>query len=310
MPEQTAVKETNRTRQILGWIGVGITVVLTGIWSFWGIVENFHEGWYSVSVWENLFMLFMQYLIFTLIFSALACLSLRFPRIGFVFHIVLAGFSVYFSGSSFTVAYLMIAIPLILLGLLYLFGRPKPKKLAYLLIICVPLLIILVFGSINFIKVSQRVDDGDYGMRTIEGNGLTLIAAPRGPGWPDRGTTYYEAVEICKYLSEDGTQIMDEEQNIWRLPSVEEALKIMSLHEENCEGIWDPETEKATYKMKPDKESPLWDVHSKVIYYWTSEISDPDEEKAYIIVYDGGVFERYADSSYAYLSFRAVKDNK
>jgi len=307
MPSEPEKKQNNKARQTIGWIGVAVTVVFTGVWSFWGIVENFHEGWYSVSVWENLFMLFVQYLLFTIIFGGLACLSLRFPRIGFAAHVVLAvGSAIFFAGSAFSVVYLMIAIPLILLGLAYLFGRPKPKKLAYILITCVPLLIILIFGSINFVKVSQRVDDGDYGLRIIEGNGITLAVAPRGPGWPESGVSYYEAQEICKYLSEDGEALMDTEQNIWRLPTVDEAVRLMSLHGENCGGVWDAEEKKATYDMKPDKESPLWDVHSKVIYYWTSEVSS--DEQAYIIVYDGGVFDKPADAQYGYLGFRAVKN--
>ena len=307
MSEKPAVNYNSKARLILGWTGVALTVVLTGVWSFWGIVENFHEGWYSESLWENLFMLFVQYLLFTIIFSGLACFSIRFPKIGFALHAALAVFSViFFSGSSFSVVYLMIAIPLILLGLIYLFGRPRPKKLAYMLIICVPLLIILVVGGVNYARVSQRVDDGDYGMRVVEGSGITLAAAPRGPGWPTGGVSYYEAKEICKYLSEDGTQIMDTEQNIWRLPTVDEAVRLMSLHGENCGGVWDQETAAAEYDMTPDKESPMWDVHSQIIYYWTADMTSDD--KAYIIVYNGGVYERFADSSYGYLSFRAVKD--
>ncbi len=65
---------------------------------------------------------------------------------------------------------------------------------------------------------------------------------------------------------------------------------------------------KSYYKRTPDKESPLWDVHSKVIYYWTSETSIQDERKAYIIVYHGGVYEKMKIDRQGYLSFRAVKE--
>ena len=64
----------------------------------------------------------------------------------------------------------------------------------------------------------------------------------------------------------------------------------------------------AQYTKKPDKETPLWDVHSKVIYYWTSNTSENDSKKAYIIVYHGGIFSKIKESSQDYLSFRAVKD--
>jgi hypothetical protein len=145
-------------------------------------------------------------------------------------------------------------------------------------------------------------------MRTVQGNGLSLAWAPRGPGWPDQRTSWDEAQRICKYLSEDGTVIMEEEQNIWRLPTVDEAVCSMMLHGQNAGGMWDPIKGKAVYERTPDKESPLWDVHSKVIYYWTSETSVQDERKAYIIVYHGGIYEKMKSGGQDYLSFRAVKE--
>ena len=297
----------SRKRLIIGWIAVAVTVIFTGFWSYWGIVENFHEGWYSPSVWENIAMLFMQYLSITAVFAALGLISLRFYKTGLALHIALGIFTaIFFSGSAFLVVWLMIAIPLILLGLAYFFGRPRPKRLAIALIVGIPLVITLVAGTIGFVRVSQRVDDGDEGMRIVEGNGVTLAFAPRGPGWPEEGTSWYDAQDICTHLSEDGTQLMDEPQNIWRLPTVDEAVRCMSLHGENCGGVWDPVAQTAAYDMTPDKESPLWDTSSPVIYYWTSELSENGQ--AYIIVYHGGVYDKPADSQSASFGFRAVKD--
>ena len=39
-------------------------------WAFWGIIENFHEGWYFDSTWSNLAPMFGQYLSFMLGFIA------------------------------------------------------------------------------------------------------------------------------------------------------------------------------------------------------------------------------------------------
>ena len=202
----------------------------------------------------------------------------------------------------------MIVIPIIALGLGYYYGEPKPKKWAYRLLITVPLITVLAISIPQGIKVSQRINDNDFGMRTVQGNGLTLVWAPRGPGWPDQGASWDEAQRICKYLSEDGTLIMEEEQNIWRLPTADEAVRSMMLHGQNTGGIWDPSGAKAVYERTPDKESPMWDIHSKVIYYWTSVTSSQDERKAYIIVYHGGVYEKMKTDGQDYLSFRAVKD--
>ena len=158
------------------------------------------------------------------------------------------------------------------------------------------------------IKVSRRVNDNDFGTRIIEGNEVTLVWAPRGPGWPDSGTTWDEAIDICRYLSEDGTTVMDEIQDIWRLPTVDEAVRSMMLHGENVNGVWYPDEKKAVYDKTPDKESPLWDVHSQVIYYWTSESEKDNADRAYIIVYHGGIHSKMKIDGQSYLSFRAVKN--
>lgn len=298
-----------KRERILGWIGVTITVLISGFWAYWGAFENFHEGWYSTSFRENVFMLVFQYLLFPIVFVVLALVILKWRKIGLALHLAVGAFCVwFFSGATFSVLWLTIVIPFIILGLVYYFGRPYPLKWAYRLIVLVPLIIVLAISIPQGIKVSKRVDDGDFGTRIVQGNGVTLAWAPRGPGWPDEGVTWDEAQEICKYLSEDGLTIMNTEQNVWRLPSVDEAVRSMMLHGENAGGVWDAAEETAAYETKPDKESPLWDVHSKVIYYWTGDVSAEDADQAYIVVYNGGVYLRRTASSYGYLSFRAVKD--
>jgi hypothetical protein len=49
-------------------------------------------------------------------------------------------------------------------------------------------------------------------------------------------------------------------------------------------------------------------VYSKIIYYWTADTPEDNNDKAYIIVYHGGVFEKVKTSNQDYISFRAVKD--
>jgi len=298
-----------RTKNIIGWIGVTITLVISSLWSYWGAIENFHEGMYSVSGWENLFMFLFQYLLFPIIFIGLALSGLKWKWTGLFLHVGLGLFSLYFfRGAHFTVIGHMIVMPLAVLGLLYFFGEPKPKKWAYRLIIAIPLIIVVACSIPLAIRNSQRINDGNFGLQVIEGNGVTLAWAPRGPGWPNKGVSWHEAVETCKYLSEDGTQLLEDEQNLWRLPTVEEAVRSMMLHGENAGGVWNEQKSLAQYEHTPDKESPLWDVHSQVIYYWTANPAKDNPEDASIIVYHGAVYERRKESSPSYLSFRAVKD--
>lgn len=298
-----------KRKNIIGWIGVTITTCMAGFWTYWGSFENFHEGWYATSIWENLLVLLVQYLSVPILFVLLALVALKWRRIGLAVHIALGLFCAWFLyGAQVGVIWLLIVLPLAALGLLYFFGDPKPRRWARRLIVLVPLILFLAISIPQTIRVSKRVDDGDLGLRVVEGNGVTLAWAPRGPGWPDKGVTWEEAQEMCKYLSADGLTIMETAQNIWRLPTVAEAVASMALHGVNVGGVWDADAKKASYERTPDKESPLWDLHSKIIYYWTANTSSSDPEQAYIVVYSGGVYDRKKAYRLGYLSFRAVKE--
>lgn len=162
--------DMNRKKNVCGWIGVGLSLLITGIWTYWGAFENFHEGWYSKSVWENIGILFFQYLLFSLIFILLALISLRWKKIGLALHLAAGAVCAwFFAGASALVLIPMIMLPLAALGLLYFFGEPEPKKWAYRLIIVVPLVIAIAILTPQGIRVSQRQNDGDFGMRTVAG---------------------------------------------------------------------------------------------------------------------------------------------
>jgi hypothetical protein len=271
-------------RQITGWVAVGASTVITCFWGFWGIIENFHEGWYYESLLSNVGLMLVQYLSPHVILALLAAW--------------------FFQAFTNTVMFLLIA-PLIGIGALYWFGRPQPRKIALSLVIGLPIMTLFVSGIEPGLRVSQRIYDGDLQARLVPGNGVNLIWAPDGPGWPRRGTNWSEAQQACQYLDDDGLTLAAVPQHVWRLPTVDEAVRSMARRGQNSGGVWDAETAKATYKTTPDKESPLWNVYSQVIYWWTA--TEPDEEHAYIIVYDGKVWPRAKQFSAGYLGFRCVK---
>ena len=191
------------------------------------------------------------------------------------------------------------------MGTLYWIGRPEPRKVAASLIIGLPVLTLIIAGIGPVIRVSQRLDDGNLQARIVQGNGVTLIWAPDGPGWPHEGGNWHEAQQTCQHLSEDGLNLAPEPQFIWRLPTVDETVRSMARHGINSGGVWIAETTKATYNITPDKESPLWNVHSQVIYWWTA--TEVNDERTYIIVYDGKVWPRSKQFGPAYLGFRCVR---
>ena len=138
------------------------------------------------------------------------------------------------------------------------------------------------------------------------GNGVELVWAPDGPGWPRQGSNWYQAGRACQYLSGDGLSMAPAPQPVWRLPTVDEAVRSMARHGVNSAGVWDGEKAEAAYGTCPDKESPLWNIHSQVIYWWTA--TEVDEKRAYMIVYDGKVWPRSKEFRPAYLGFRCVKE--
>jgi len=297
--------EEQKDNQILGWIAVCLSTTITCFWAFWGIVENFHEGWYYESPWLNLGLMFAQYLSPMLVFMLVTVTAIFWPRFGGILHGIIAFFIIlFFQGSSLAARFLII-MPLLGVGTLYWFSRIHNSKLVISLAAGLPILIMIISGIRPIIRVSQRLNDGNLDARIVEGNGVNLSWAPDGPGWPNEGEDWFEARRACDNLTEDGLDLMAEPQYIWRLPTVDEAVRSMACHGKNCQGEWNAGTAEAAYHTKPDKESPLWNIHSQVIYWWTA--TEIDSEKAYMIVYDGKVWPRSKDFGPANLGFRCVK---
>jgi hypothetical protein len=292
-------------RQIVGWIAVGLSIVITCFWALWGILETFHEGWYYESLLSNLGLTFVQYLSPMLIFLGVTLISVFWPRFGGGLHAVFALLAAWFFGAFTDTVIFSLMLPFVGIGALYWFGRPQPRKIAVSLAIGLPVLTLILSGIEPVLRVSQRIDDGNLQARLVRGNGVNLIWAPDGPGWPREGANWHDAQQVCQYLDQDGLTLALTPQHIWRLPAVDEAVRSSARHGQNSGGVWDADTAEATYKTRPDKESPLWNVHSQVIYWWTA--TEIDEERAYIIVYDGKVWPRAKQFGPAYLGFRCVK---
>ena len=164
-----------------------------------------------------------------------------------------------------------------------------------------------------------RVDDGDRGARLIEGHGMTLVWAPKGPGWnwkqpwggypswdmialygvppagfedkpgyEDRHATQedMETTGLCRYLSEDGTTLMAEPQDIWRMPTTDEIVRSLVRGGKNAGCAWDGESGSATCERQPNKDTPLWAPDEEPIYYWSAD--EYDEEEAWYVPFTGG----------------------
>jgi hypothetical protein len=296
-----------RWDRIAGWAAVAISVAILCFWASWGSIENFHEGWYYRSFWQNAALMLIQYLSPTLILMLPTLAALKWPRWSLVFFSVLAIMVWRFFGIRNIATTEMILAPLLLMGVLYQFGRPEPRKWAFRSVVGLPLLTAIVCGAVPGWRAMGRLDDGNYGARRIAGNGVSLVWAPEGPGWPDSYASWWEAEDRCQRLTVDGHTLATSPQNVWRLPTIDEAVRSMVYRGKNAGGEWNPHTGTAKYGTWPDKDSPLWKPHSQVIYWWTS--TEVDEKKAYRIAYNGQVYAFPKKGWGGYWAYRCVCDS-
>ena len=276
---------SDRVRVWLGWIAVAISVLTMSFWAFWGAAEAFHEGWYSRSLWTNVGVTFFQYLAPSLVLLLPVLVALRWPGAALPLFLTLAiTVPLYFRNGAGVV---LIALPLTILGALFCFGRPEPKRWAWRATLLLPGLTAVCTGIVPGCRAITRWDDGNYRARLVEGNGVRLVWAPEGPGWGERHASWDEAVKACEHLTADGLALSPTVINIWRLPTIEEAVRSMVRRGRNAHGTWDRENRKAEYSVLPEKESPLWRRYSRVIYWWTASEDGPD--RRFRIAYNGYV---------------------
>ncbi len=309
---------------LLGWVAVGIAAVISSLWAFWGVFESFHEGWYFPSLSKNL-LLTLKYLTLMLTFMILSVIAIRWPRLGGgLYELFGIGFCIWILTTrkvlnlGVVMSWLPVTLPVLFLGVLFWAGRPAPMRLAYSISVLLPVAVAVAFALEPVARIAGRVDDGHRGMRTVQANGLTLTWAPEGLGWPRpdphdkewvtrwRGPTWEEARAACRHLTADGTAVADVPQDIWRLPTVEEVVRSMARHGSNAGGVWSPAEARASYVVKPDKEPPLWNPHSPIIYWWTS--SERGKTQAYAVDFNGRVYARRKTSTLGSQGFRAVKE--
>ena len=278
-------------RRVAWWIAFALSTSFAIAWAFWGAVEAFHEGWFARGFTANVSGA-LAYLIPTAVIMIPGALSIAgYSRAGLALHLVIAIAVIWRVETYQRPAILaMLAAPLCVAGMLYLFPGPErhARKWALWAVAGLPILTALVAGSQPAYLAITRQDDGNYGTRVIDGSdGLRLAWAPQGPGWPDQPATWVEAQDACAHRSRDGRSVELDPIRIWRLPNIEEAVRSGVRHGQNAGGVWNPETRQATYRIPPNKETPLWTRYSPSMYRWTSTEMQNDPQRAYRYVWNG-----------------------
>ncbi len=294
-----------RWRCVTGYAVVVLGTALACFWGYWGILENFHEGWYHESAWENVRLLLAQYLWMMLVFQVITAVAVVRPAAGAAAFVLLALLASWrFRGASPLVVGASILAPLLLLGAAAAWARYRRPRRVLAAVGALPTVLVIAVGIEPAWRVAHRYDDGDRGSRVIAVGADTLEWAPAGPGWPTDGVSWDEAVRRARHLRPDGRTLADSILDVWRLPSIEEVVASMHREGRPAGGSWDAAAAAARFARTPDKESPLWDPHSKVIYWWTATIPRPGH--ALRVAYDGRTLAVPTGVRWGYLGFRAV----
>ena len=343
--------------QLPGLLVVFLVTIPVALWAFWGAAEMFFEGWGTG-------LTTFAYLIPFALSLLLALVALRWPRFG-GWLIIVAGtvFTVWVfnlqmgRGAAFSWQFLLswfpVTILLALTGILFILeGRYRRSRQAAgwrppaswvrrhwqsLVVAGLPTIVVLGVVLYWLPTILTRQDDGDRSARLIEGNGVSLVWAPAGPGWnwkqdfggyPSWNSIAFYGVEpigmgknelngfatvedmavtgLCSYLTEDGVTLLPEPAYIWRFPTVDEIVRTLALHGENAGCTWDGTDRWAECLLRPDKETPLWAPNQEPVYMWA--LDEANSEDAYYVSYQGAIGSQPKNWGNPRHGFRCVHD--
>jgi hypothetical protein len=334
-----------------GFLASLLMITATTFWTFWGIAEMYHEGWWGA--WTNR-LPYLAPIVLTLVPTLVA---FRWPMAGGSLIILIGGFALFFFDND--VAFIGLAIALV--GVVFLWegiqsrrdpstetSAPShwwPRHWRYILAIGLPGLVIVTVSAVRLPVVLTRMDDGVRSARLIDGNQVTLVWAPEGPGWnwqqpwggysswqrialygvspvglddkpgygQGAGETVFASGEemtqynLCLYLDSTGTTLLNEPQNIWRMPTTEELVRSLGRHGENAGCAWQGEFRtRVQCGTEPDKESPLWATDHPAIYYWTAD--SYNDSQGYFVAFNGTVSAAYKLGGNPRHSYRCVRE--
>jgi len=343
------VAKSKKLRNLPGHIATGLMIVFTTFWTLWGTGEMYHEGWWGA--WYNR----LPYLIPIVVTLGPTLVAITWPIAGGVLLMIVSGiFVALFGWDNPLLGGLMAIIGGLFLadGVLKRQAAPHPtpdkpwwrRNLRYLVAAGAPALVFVAMSFNSLPLVLTRVDDGDRGAQLIEGNGVTLVWAPKGPGWnwkqPWGGYPSWHSIalygvppvglddkpgygrqgenyvcasgedmaetNLCRYLSDDGLTLMNEPQNIWRMPTTDELVRSLVRDGRSVNCTWDGERRsRADCDRQPDKESPLWATDEPAIYYWTADAYD--DRYGFYVSYNGMVNATFKSGGNPRHSYRCVR---
>lgn len=191
-------------KRIPGLLATTIAMLVTGLWTYWGVAEMYYEGWWGV--WTNR----LPYLVPAAACLTLSLLALTWPRrASWLLFLAAGGFTLFWWGEDLLdghgidlesiPVFLMLGGAVWLMALLFRYEGGRRMRLraagdvplarwwkrhaAALLLLAICMVIVIGVSAYYLPIVLAREDDGYRGARLIEGQDATLIWAGAGPGW-------------------------------------------------------------------------------------------------------------------------------
>gem|GEM_PF-6482989 len=117
-----------RRESVLGWLAVALITLISSFFALFAGGETANEG-----------LMGLGHVVQMAVVVIPGVVAVTFRRSGGMFAVI-GVFSIVFFGFLQPISYIL-GIPLITAGVLFYFGHPQPKKLAYLVLVGVPLLV-------------------------------------------------------------------------------------------------------------------------------------------------------------------------
>ena len=170
-----------------GWLVSVLMILMAWLWTFWGTSEMYHEGWWGQ--WYNRF----PYLLPVMVTALPALISFSYPVIGGSLLVLVGLFALFFFKSGVVI----IGAIIVFIGAGFIIDAVIKRAIVVsaediswwqqywrqALLLAGSCTIFLGVSVYNLPIVLSRKDDFIRSARLIEGNHVSLIWAPAGPGW-------------------------------------------------------------------------------------------------------------------------------
>jgi len=115
----------------------------------------------------------------------------------------------------------------------------------------------------------------------------------------------FRRYNMFRFIDPEGRRLTRTLHDAWRLPGAAELVAVLQYRGACAGGRFDPAAGRAWYERTPDKDAPIWDPGTEVVYYWTATEAGPDT--ALDLSYSGRVRPVLKTSAQDYRGFRAVR---